>query len=73
MTFHGQPNPGSDDAIDFGCTCPVIDNGHGNGYHYVEGREPEFVVTSGCPLHAVPAMDALLGALGYGKKVEAKP
>jgi hypothetical protein len=26
------PNPGSDEAIEMGCWCPVIDNGHGNGY-----------------------------------------
>ena len=25
-------NPGSDEAIAAGCTCPVIDNGHGRGY-----------------------------------------
>jgi len=26
------PHPGSDKAIDAGCTCPVLDNGHGRGY-----------------------------------------
>ena len=25
-------NPGSDDAIAAGCTCPVMDNGRGRGY-----------------------------------------
>ena len=25
------PNPGSDAAIEAGCTCPVLDNGHGKG------------------------------------------
>ena len=26
------PNPGSDDAIEQGCRCPVMDNAHGHGY-----------------------------------------
>lgn len=42
------PNPGSDDALDAGCTCPVLDNGHGRGHHGIEGR---FVIRGGCPLH----------------------
>lgn len=25
------PNPGSDEAIDRGCTCPILDNAHGAG------------------------------------------
>jgi len=24
-------NPGSDKAIELGCTCPVLDNNHGRG------------------------------------------
>jgi hypothetical protein len=42
--------PGSDKARAKGCTCPVLDNGHGN---------PELGITRGwvinetCPLHAV--------------------
>lgn len=39
-------NPGSDEAIDQGCTCPVIDNGHGRGSYY-----GGFVIDSGCKLH----------------------
>lgn len=42
------PNPGSKQAIALGCTCPVIDNGHGRGYL---GQPDVFVVTEGCPLH----------------------
>jgi len=41
-------NPGSDEAIDNGCTCPVLDNGHGRGYMGVEGK---FVISFDCPLH----------------------
>jgi len=41
-------NPGSDEALDLGCTCSVIDNGHGYG---ARGREGRFWITAGCPLH----------------------
>lgn len=43
------PNPGSKEAIDKGCTCPVLDNGHGRGYM---GQKGIFVITNGCPIHA---------------------
>ena len=42
-------NPGSDDAIRYGCTCPVFDNSHGHGYLLQPGI---FWITDGCPLHA---------------------
>lgn len=38
------PNPGSDAALDQGCTCPVLDNGHGRG-------SGPFWISGGCPLH----------------------
>lgn len=41
-------NPGSDEAIKAGCTCPVLDNAHGRGYMGVAGI---FVYRDGCPLH----------------------
>ena len=48
------PNPGSDEAIALGCTCPVMDNGHGKGY--MGGVKDEdgnvvFVMNCDCPLH----------------------
>ena len=48
------PNPGSDEAIAQGCTCPVMDNGHGKGY--MGGVKDEdgnvvFVMNCDCPLH----------------------
>lgn len=47
-----EPNPGSDEAIDNGCKCPVLDNGHGAGCGRVgDNGEPLFWVTRGCPLH----------------------
>ena len=40
------PQPGSDEAVAHGCTCPVLDNGHGKGR--ADGR---FWVNGDCPLH----------------------
>jgi hypothetical protein len=59
-TTNAVPNPGSDEAIMRGCTCPVIDNGHGKGY--MGGAKDAhgstlFVYTCGCPVHA-PALSA---------------
>ena len=42
------PAPGSDEAIKAGCLCPVMDNGHGDGYL---GQKGVYVMTEGCPLH----------------------
>lgn len=42
------PNPGSDEALDMGCICPVLDNSHGKGYM---GQENVFIYTIGCPIH----------------------
>lgn len=43
------PNPGSDTAIEQGCTCPVLDNGHGNGYL---GQSGVFWISEDCQIHA---------------------
>lgn len=42
------PTPGSDEALNQGCTCPVLDNGHGMGHM---GEPGIFVPNEGCPLH----------------------
>lgn len=42
------PNPGSDEAVALGCTCPVLDNGRGKGYM---GQPGIYVYTVGCPVH----------------------
>lgn len=44
----GAANPGSADAINAGCCCPVIDNGYGAGYM---GQEGVFAMVVGCPEH----------------------
>jgi hypothetical protein len=58
------PNPGSDAALDLGCKCPVLDNGHGRGFPYprTDGRDPNefpsFYVNESCPLHGTESGDA---------------
>lgn len=46
------PNPGSEEAIALGCTCPVFDNHHGCGYL---GQPDVFVYVGGCQIHRLPA------------------
>lgn len=41
-------NPGSEEAIKKGCTCPVLDNSHGQGFY---GRKGVFVINTDCKLH----------------------
>ena len=43
-------NPGSDAAIEAGCTCAISDNCHGAGFPI--GGQPCFYVSADCPLHA---------------------
>ena len=48
------PPPGSPAAVAQGCTCPVLDNGHGKGY--MGGAKDKdgqtlYVIRAGCPLH----------------------
>lgn len=42
------PNPGSDEALAAGCTCPVMDNAHGAGFMGLDGY---FIYAEGCPVH----------------------
>lgn len=53
------PTPGSRDAGSMGCTCPIIDNGHGHGY--MGGLKDKdgnvmFVTQADCPLHGQPEL-----------------
>lgn len=63
MSDGDQPKPGSDEAIASGCTCPVMDNGHGRGFMGMTGV---FVYNVDCRFHnpryddgeaAVPGID----------------
>lgn len=46
---HTTPNPGSQAAIDKGCTCPVIDNHYGRGFTL--NGETVFWINENCPIH----------------------
>lgn len=50
-----RPNPGSPEAVKLGCKCPVLDNGHGNGYMGMKGV---FVMVGNCPIHGKPKSNA---------------
>ena len=43
------PNPGSQEAQDMGCSCPVIDNANGRGYM---GMKDVFVYQHDCLIHS---------------------
>lgn len=48
-------NPGSNEALDRGCTCAVLDNNHGKRPPYPPDG---WWITGGCPVHD-PAPDEL--------------
>lgn len=50
-------NPGSNEAVDKGCLCPVLDNCHGKGiFDSPKGNFPSrgiFWINEDCPLHGI--------------------
>lgn len=50
QTTSAVPNPGSDEAVMRGCTCPILDNARGRGWL----GTGEFWIAAGCPIHAWP-------------------
>ena len=44
------PAPGSDAAVADGCSCPVLDNAHGQGLPWWNGVTA-YWLTVGCPVH----------------------
>jgi hypothetical protein len=67
-----KPNPGSKEAREQGCTCPVIDNNFGEGAPDGLGGVG-FDVNAGCPLHGFARLpkplfklSSLLSALRHG-------
>lgn len=54
-----KPNPGSKEAIQQGCDCPVIDNYNGKGFP-ITSDEGELLIafwmTPNCPLHGLPEL-----------------
>ena len=47
------PNPGSDRAVEMGCTCPVLDNARGKGYM----GTGVFWYNVNCPLHSTKTQE----------------
>lgn len=43
-----KPNPGSQEAIVKGCTCPVMDNNRGKWSPYPDDG---WWISEGCPVH----------------------
>jgi len=50
-TASEMPTPGSDLALDQGCTCAVLDNAHGKGFQFGKDSGVCFHMSSDCPLH----------------------
>lgn len=51
-----EPNPGSPEVIERGCTCPVIDNHYGRGVPHRDG--PRFWYSGECPVHSPTPADS---------------
>lgn len=55
INFH----PGSPAAVERGCSCPVLDNSHGQGIFGGEVKDveghPLFWINAKCPLHGTRA------------------
>jgi len=62
-----KPNPGSKEARDLGCTCPVLDNNFGEGTPDGHGGL-DFDVNAACPLHGFARWPMLLARLSLSLK-----
>jgi len=51
MTTWTMPNPGSDEAVEMGCACPVLDNARGRGAWGTSGEDALFWISASCPIH----------------------
>ena len=49
------PPPGSKEAVELGCKCPVIDNHYGRGIGEINGRMM-YVISGDCPLHSIKSI-----------------
>jgi hypothetical protein len=46
------PNPGSEEALNLGCICAVLDNNHGR---FAPWPPNGWWITEDCPVHDTPA------------------
>ena len=51
------PQPGSSEAINQGCTCPVMDNNNGKGIGPMKDGTMMFWRSGGCTLHGTRKTD----------------
>lgn len=56
MWTKNAPNPGSDEALDSGCQCAVMDNNHGRRAPYPPDG---WWITASCPMHGSPRPEEL--------------
>ena len=54
------PNPGSEEAIERGCTCPVMDNHYGRGVFFDGAYHLWY--NADCPLHGAAPLAVAGGA-----------
>jgi hypothetical protein len=62
------PNPGSDVALEAGCTCFVLDNARGKG-----NSRGEFWYTVGCPVHYLGHTDLMVSPESLDAWLDANP
>jgi hypothetical protein len=56
-----KPNPGTKEAIESGCICPVLDNNHGKGIPIKtkDGTiQTGYWMDNACPIHEIPELKA---------------
>lgn len=52
MDTTNKPNPGSDEAVELGCKCPVMDNRRGKGAYFDAFGMPVFWYSDDCAVHS---------------------
>jgi hypothetical protein len=50
----GKPNPGSDEAREQGCKCPILDNNHGK---FAPWPPDGWWMVKSCPVHFPSALE----------------
>lgn len=68
------PHPGSREALDAGCRCPVLDNNHGRFPPCPpdeNGEGAQWWITWGCPVHA-PVPCTLQSGTGTASDLESE-
>lgn len=50
------PHPGTQEAIDQLCSCPILDNAYGQGYMKLKDGTVLYVMSEDCPLHSTNAI-----------------